>query len=380
MDADLERFLRGAAVSPVTEESATQIMRTPAGPLAATAATMIAPPRRSPGIPPPPPVYYDLEEPMRRRPVWPWVAALLFVLGAGIGGWFLYTQISNKLDSTKPIAVGLYLNQQEQLARSNIRTDGFEPVVNHHASRTTARGLVYRQDPVAGSRIAKGSKITVWVSTGLPKSVVPNLVGDQSTDAVAALTRLHLKPDVHGVNSSKPTGEVTAQDPPEGTKIPVGQTVRINVSKGPQPIAVANVLSLPIDQATSTLQAQGFQVSPRFVANDQPANTVINQSPGPGASAGKGTVISLTVSKGPRTSTVPDVTSYDLGTAEQTLKSSGFRDKVVYQGVTDPNADGVVLSQAPQGGLQQPKNTVITLTVGQLSSGGTTTGTTTTTP
>ena len=29
MDADLERFLRGAAVSPVTEESATQIMRAP---------------------------------------------------------------------------------------------------------------------------------------------------------------------------------------------------------------------------------------------------------------------------------------------------------------------------------------------------------------
>ena len=134
-------------------------------------------------------------------------------------------------------------------------------------------------------------------------------------------------------------------------------------------------------QATSTLRAQGFQVSPSFVANNQPANTVINQSPGPGASAGKGSVISLTVSKGPTTSTVPDVTSYDLGTAEQTLKASGFRDKVVYQQVTDPNADGVVLNQTPQGGAQEPKNTLITLTVGQLASGGvTTTGTTTTIP
>jgi eukaryotic-like serine/threonine-protein kinase len=381
MDADLERFLRGAAVSPVTEESATQIMRAPAGPMSATAATMIVPPRRGAAIPPPPPpVYYDLEEPMRRRPMWPWVAALIFVLAAGIGGWFLYTQISNKLNSTKPIAVGLYLNVPERLARDKIKTDGFAPVVNQHASRTTQKGLVYRQDPIAGTRIAKGSKVTIWVSGGLPKSTVPSLVGEQSTDAVAALTRLHLKPDLHGVNSSKPTGEVTAQDPPQGTKIPVGQKVRINVSKGPQPIAVANVLSLPIDQATSTLQAQGFQVSPRFVNNDQPANTVINQSPGPGASAGKGSVISLTVSKGPRTSTVPDVTSYDLGTAEQTLKSSGFRDTVTYQQVTDPNADGVVLSQTPQGGSQQPPKTVVTLTVGQLAQGGTTTDTTTTIP
>src|SRR3954452_15257171 len=58
MDADLEAFLRGAAVSPVTEEAATQIMLLRAGdqPYSATAATMIAPPssRRTAVLPPPP--------------------------------------------------------------------------------------------------------------------------------------------------------------------------------------------------------------------------------------------------------------------------------------------------------------------------------------
>jgi serine/threonine-protein kinase len=339
---------------------------------------MIAPPRRGTGFPPPPPpVYYDLEEPIHRRPVWPWIAALLFVIGAGIGGWFLYTQISNKLNSTKPIAVGLYLNQQEQLARRNIKAEGFEPVVNHHASRTTDSGLVFRQDPIAGTRIAKGNKVTIWVSTGLPKAAVPSMVGKQSTDAVAALTQLHLKPDIHTVPSDKPANEVTAQDPPAGTKIPVGQSVRINVSKGPQPIAVASVLGLPIDQATSTLQAQGFQVSPRFVDSSQPANTVIAQSPKGGSSAGKNSIVSLTVSKGPKTSTVPNVTSYDVSTAEQTLQASGFRDTIVFQPTTDPTQDGVVLSQLPKGGAQEPAKTVVTLTVGQLVSGTDTTTTTT---
>src|SRR4029077_19483132 len=142
--------------------------------------------------------------------------------------------ISNKLNSSKPIAVGLYLNQQEQLARRNIKADGFVPVVNHHASRTTDSGLVFKQDPIAGTRQVKGNKITIWVSTGLPKASVPSLVGKQSTDAVAALTQLHLKPDIHSVPSNKPANEVTAQDPPPGTKLPVGQPVRINVSKGPQ--------------------------------------------------------------------------------------------------------------------------------------------------
>jgi serine/threonine-protein kinase len=187
---------------------------------------------------------------------------------------------------------------------------------------------------------------------------------------------------VHEVPSSKPAGEVTAQSPPPGEKLTQGQPVRINVSKGPQPVAVPNVLNLPIDQASSTLQAAGFQVSTRFVDNDQPANTVIDQSPQSGASAGKGSVVSLTVSKGPKTSTVPDVSSTDLGTAEQTLRASGFSNiKVVYQDTTDPNSDGVVLDQSPQGGQQVAPKTAITLTVGHLTTGGdTTTGSTTTAP
>src|SRR5581483_6792351 len=205
MDADLERFLRGAAISRVTEESATQIMRAPTVPLAATAATMVAPPRRTATLPPPPPpVYYDLEEPIHRRPVWPWIAALLFVIAAIVGGIFLYKQISNKLNSTKPIPVGLSLKMPELNARQKIKADGFVPVVNHHASRTTDAGLVYNQDPTAGSRVAKGSKVRIWVSTGLPKAAVPELVGKQETDAVAALTRLNLKPNVHDVPSDKP--------------------------------------------------------------------------------------------------------------------------------------------------------------------------------
>src|SRR5437763_2252833 len=53
MDADLERFARGAAVSSVTEESATQVMRIPHDPVATTAATMISPPRRGAQVPPP---------------------------------------------------------------------------------------------------------------------------------------------------------------------------------------------------------------------------------------------------------------------------------------------------------------------------------------
>jgi beta-lactam-binding protein with PASTA domain len=382
MDADLERFARGASVSPETEESATQIMRAPAAAAAATAATMVAPGRRTTGLPPPPPpVYYDLEEPMQRRPIWPWVAALLFVIGAGVGGWFLYTQISNKLNSTKPIPVGLYLKMPEAQARQKIAADGFAPVVNHHSSRTTQFGLVFKQDPAAGGKpVPKGSEVTIWVSTGLPKALVPDLVGQSATDAAAELARRGLKADVHQVPSDQPAGTVLAQDPKPNVKLTVGQSVRINTSKGPQPVSVPSVVNEPIDQASSELQALGFNVSTRYVDSDQPANTVIDQNPPSGQSIGKGSTVTVTVSKGPKTTPIPDVTSYDLTLAQQTLQASGFRSHVTYQDVTDPSQDGVVLAQNPVGGTQAKPKATVELTVGRAVVGDTTTVTTTTTP
>jgi beta-lactam-binding protein with PASTA domain/predicted Ser/Thr protein kinase len=370
MDADLERLSRGAAVSPETEESATQIMRAPTGPMSATAATMIVPPRRgayAPVPPLPPSVYYDLEEPIHRRPMWPWVAACLFVLGAAAGGWFLYDQVSNKLASNKVVPVELYLNMRETQARVKIAADGFSPVVNHHSSRKTPAGFVFKQDPIASKRIPKGDPVRIWVSTGVPKVEVPSLVGEQSTDAVGALKDAHLAPDVHEVPSSKPAGEVTAQDPPAGTKQPEGSPVRINVSKGPTPVSVPSVVGQPIASATSQLRALGFRVNPTFVDSSEPANNVISQNPAAGASAGKGSVVNLSASNGPTTSTVPDVTSLDLGSAQQTLSDSHFGNRVVFQDTPDPNSEGLVLSQLPAGGTQLKPGSNVTLTVGRYT-------------
>jgi serine/threonine-protein kinase len=178
MDADLERVARGASVSRLTEESATQILRAPAATVtAATAATMLAPPRRGAAIPPPPPVYYDLEEPLRRRPIWPWIAALLFVIGAGIGGWFLYQQISDKLASNEPVPVENYVGLRADLAKAKIKQDGLTYRVTRQANRTTAAGFVFKQQPQGGFRIPKGNPVTIWVSTGVPKVDVPDLKG-----------------------------------------------------------------------------------------------------------------------------------------------------------------------------------------------------------
>jgi serine/threonine-protein kinase len=90
--------------------------------------------------------------------------------------------------------------------------------------------------------------------------------------------------------------------------------------------------------------------------------------------------VSLTVSKGPKTSTIPDVSSNDVGSATATLAASGFKWKIVHQDVTDPNLDGSVLTQSPEGGQQAAPGATVTLTVGHLVTATAPTTDTTTTP
>ena len=331
-----------------------------------------------------PSVYYDLDEPIRRRPVWPWIAALLFVIGAGVGGWFLYHQISNKLSNSTPVAVSDYRNETQQLATQNIQADGFHAVVQRRTSLTVPSGFVFQQTPLPGAHQSKGDDVTIVVSTGKPKVAVPALKGLKSQDAIAQLKALHLVPDVHEVQSASPADTITASDPKSGTQVPAGTKVRINVSKGPTPVAVPGVVGESISQATATLNHAGFKVIPTYVDSNQPQNTVVNQSPGQNAQAAKGTTVSLTVSNGPKAVAVPDVRTLDVGTATAQLQGENFKVKVAYTTVTDPNSDGIVLDQSPEGGQQAKPESVVTLDVGRCPQGGcpatTTTETTTTGP
>jgi beta-lactam-binding protein with PASTA domain len=144
-----------------------------------------------------------------------------------------------------------------------------------------------------------------------------------------------------------------------------GTTVRINVSAGPKPIGVPSVLGQPFESASATLQAAGFAVARRDADSNQPGGTVIDQSPAGGETAPRGATITLTVSRGPTTTAVPDVTSLDRDTALQTLRDEGFTANATQEDTSDPSLDGVVLSQDPGGGTQAEPGTTVTIVVGR---------------
>jgi beta-lactam-binding protein with PASTA domain len=368
MDADLARVARGVAVSSKTEEALTQVL---SGAGAATAATMVSRPRSvtPPPAPPayrPPSQYYDYEEPPPRRRFWPWLLGLLAVGLAAAGGWLLYDQIQDELNANRPVDVPNVALLEEQLAKQKISDAGLNPRVLHRAYAKVPLGAVGEQNPQAGDPVAKDSTVTIWVSTGKPRSTVPDVKGHPLSDAIQALASVRLKPNIVYIYSAAQENTVTAQFPPAGDRVLSGSTVRINVSRGPKPVSVPDVRGQPYENAAGALQGAGFKVTRVDVESDEAEGVVVQQDPPAGTSVPNGTNVTLSVSKGPAPSEVPDVTVQTQPEAESILRGAGFDVATVSQDVTDPSQDGIVLEQDPKGGAKVEPGTVVTITVGSL--------------
>jgi serine/threonine-protein kinase len=376
MEADLERVARGARVSATTVDAATQVLRRPAAAAAAasaTAATMIAPPAAAAAAPPAV-VEEEVEEGEgAERPLWPWLVAIGFVIAAVIAGFFVW----NELSSAPQVPVNNYVNETQAQAEQQIRAAHLVPAVNQGANDHVKKGIVFRQDPSAGSKVDKGGTVTIWVSTGPPKVTVPDVKGEQWSVAQQTLVNAGLNPEEHIVPGNT-KGQVTATDPASGQSVPKGSKVRVNVMSGPAQASVPNVVGDTVQQATTTLHNAGFNYSLSYVNNDAPQGQIIHQDPAPGSSEAKGTTVNLDVSNGPPQVTVPDVVGYTSQQAVQALQAAGFQVNQQYV-ATDASQQNIVQSQNPAGNSQATKGSTVTIVIGQHSPGPPPPTTTTTT-
>jgi eukaryotic-like serine/threonine-protein kinase len=368
MDADLETVAHGGRVPAETAEAATMVLTGVRDD--DTAVTELIRRDRRGGQPP-------YEPPPKRRAIWAWLLGLGALLAVAAGAFLLFEAVQRQLEASKPVAVPYVVGLRQDQAVTQITQKNLEPRVRRVSNSDVAEGFVFAQNPTEGTRVEKGSEVIIDVSTGKPQVSVPSVVGQSETDAVAELTRAGLDAQIAQVNSSEEEGTVVAQSPEAGVTVVEGTQVRINVSKGPRPISVPSVIGATYDQAAAELRRAGFEVTRVDVANsDFAAGIVTDQNPSGGSEASRGSTVTLSVSKGPTTSAVPDVTNQEATVAVTTLENAGFRTREVVEDTDDATQDGIVIAQDPIGGTQANPNTIITLFVGRFT--GTTTETETT--
>ncbi len=189
--------------------------------------------------------------------------------------------------------------QSSAKALSVLRAAGFAPVAQPRASSSVASRLVITTDPLAGIELQRGSRVTVFVSSGPALASVPDLTGRSQADASAALLAAGLR--VGSVSQQQrdglTPGTVLSQSPVAGVALVQGAAVDITVARAPDTVAVPNVVGQPSDQAAAALGRAAFSVRDRKrpVGNPDKNGRVLDEQPGAGQQAPRGATVTIVV-------------------------------------------------------------------------------------
>jgi serine/threonine-protein kinase len=280
------------------------------------------------------------------------VLALLALGGGFYLGSYRYTKAPSVLSKTLAQATTI------------LEADGLD--VRHGEdvySEETPKGVVLRQDPGPGGRVRKGGTVTVHLSLGPDRRVVPKVAGKDVAAAREDLVGVGLEvadksKSVYSQTVAK--GRVVGTEPAAGQRLKPGTVVTLVVSKGKQPVEVPNVTGKKQDDATTQLQALGFVVDAQQVFSDTvPVGVVVDQTPSSGT-ADKGSTVLLHVSKGPDIVTVPDVRKMDRAEGKRVLEAAGL---VVDERVVVQGGPGQVLQTDPKAGKRVKRGSTVVMYV-----------------
>ncbi len=204
---------------------------------------------------------------------------------------------------------------------------------------------------------------TGWWFTAGPggTTVVPAVVGQQAGPAQAALEQASLSVDqTEEFSETKPQGTVIRIDPAPGTEVAKNSTVGVVVSKGQERYAVPKLVGTKAADATGVLAPLTLRVGKTdgTWSETVPEGVVISQTPAPGTSVRRATMVAIVVSKGRAPIKVPDVRGSPVAAATAAITGAGLQ---VARG-DDVNSDtvpaGQVVSQTPANGTLHRGDTI----------------------
>ena len=257
---------------------------------------------------------YDESSPRKRAWVRFLVGTLIAALLVFSVGSVLYYQ--NKLNEVPQVQVPAVVNVSRDDADNQLRNRGFVVEYRQGYSDNIKKGDVISVEPGVGSKVDKGSTVTVTVSSGPEKVKLPdNLQGQSEAYVRNALKDLGLVDGrVSTVESaSVPAGMVVELSPEKGSTddkgaqtVEAGSTVNIVLSSGK--VKVPSLVGLTKDQAIAALTAQDVLLNTNIETvqtNERPAGTVLSQSSAAGTLVAQNSTVTIRVAATPTQTTAP---------------------------------------------------------------------------
>ena len=206
---------------------------------------------------------------------------------------------------------------------------------------------------------------------------VPDLIGKTETEAQELCASVNIGMSYKGEEAStQEKGNISSQDPVEGTKVAKNSTVNYYLSKGSESITLTDMFGQNGASAQETLESQGLTVQINKIYPDESQSSmvdigcVLDTEPAAGTTVKAGDTVTLTISRGINygdSVQVPDVTGMEKNDA--IAKLGKFININVEMQMSTDVAEGTVISQDPIGYTDDnpvyadPDNDTITLTV-----------------
>ena len=237
------------------------------------------------------------------------IAAAVIVALAALVGIGFATGLFDKKDIEVPDFRGMTIEEAEDKAEDL----GIEVKIGKYEFSTEyEQDQIMDQDPNHGEMVAKGDTVTVDISKGGERGVIPNLIGKSEEDAKKMIEDYGFElGTVKEKESHEEKGTVIEQDPSAGSEGKQGDTINITISdgSGKEMGEVPYVLGMSEDEARAAIEEAGFKVGDvsEGVSSAYDNGQVMWQEYDAGTSVEKGTAIDIRISGGQTSTKTIDV-------------------------------------------------------------------------
>ena len=260
--------------------------------------------------------------------------AVAFVIGAAILIYLIFTNSSNLLFSNRAdvqVISFVGMTKDEFLATdyNNLLRAEFPEEYSSEPA-----GTIIRQTPKAGRTVKEKQRIVLTVSLGTQYVTIPETKNMVAEDAEQTLKDMGLRVTKKPMSdNSVANGAVVYTQPAAGETVEGDSTVILYVSRSEvsKESQVPSLTGKTIEEARNEVKGLNLSIRTIEQASEQPAGTVLSQSPDAGSTVRKSSVITLVVSTG-----VPEVVATPEP-VEPTVNEDG---SITVQESWWPSADG----------------------------------------
>lgn len=267
------------------------------------------------------------------------IAAVLWWIFAGPGSYYILPVAadgqctSNATTSAQSCTIR---NSDFAAYRSALESSGIPYTASYAYSDTVPKGKIISSSPdTAGTHISKrGGHLTIVVSRGIKMITIPSDITDPKTsngkNPLAALKKLGFTNISHDGSKDSysltiPKGAAISISPSPGKTLRHNARIEIALSLGKKAVAMPDIEGLKWNKAKAMLDEAKLKVTMKEeYSSTVDKGHVISASLKAGAQIHWNDTVTVVVSKGPETVTVPDVTGMDFTRARSVLEDMGF--------------------------------------------------------